>query len=310
MIRNEEIERLKGLHQPLLDAEARARALQSSIPNAHWYFGLSGIDFAGEPYDIFPGLMVLRQVTNPPGVVHVCRAANLKQSDYLGIARYSHTIKAEIVAGIVAPDLEFDADFLHGLAWHSAAMLKLRGHDTLFCPGSTTVSWDTVSLVDDQSKPFIVQDDVPQQIRSNPCRAITSDDLLWVRRNWEQALRLRDASSSQRFSLGFNISYTWNHTKDPRLAIAKIWSGMEALFGVQTDRPVTQRLVQRIAAWVPGTSEEDVRALYSHRCDAVHGRLMLQDQLADIITQSSGLLRSSLILSIERGQKTLPDWDT
>ena len=118
------------------------------------------------------------------------------------------------------------------------------------------------------------------------------------------------SSSSRRFGLAFNAAYTWNHTIDSRLAVANIWSALEALFGIQTDRPVTDRLVARIAAWGCGPPKADIRELYDHRCDAVHGRQMQDAEIIDVIRQSANLLRRSLILCIEREQKTLPDWRT
>lgn len=119
----------------------------------------------------------------------------------------------------------------------------------------------------------------------------------------------RDAQRKfHRFGLAFNVAYTWNHTNDPRLAVASIWSGLEALFGIQTDRPVTQRLIERIAAWLAGVSEQDIRDLYNHRCDAVHGRSMEEPEIIDVIRRSADLLRRSLVRCIERDETTLPDW--
>jgi hypothetical protein len=303
---NQRIREIKNRLQPLLEAEARALELKECVPDAACFVGLAGVKFLGEPHDVVAGLVSLRRITNAPGIVHVCRAADPKRSDYLGVARYSHTIKAEIAVG--RSEAQDNPEFVHNLAWHTAALLKLRGHQTLFCPGSSTVSWDTVASVLDQSTPFLVLDDVPQQIRIGQLTEISHQDLEWVRDNWQRALNLRDASSSRRFGLAFNVSYTWNHTKDIRLAIANIWSGLEALFGIQTDRPVTQRLVERITAWLPGISEDDVRALYNHRCDAVHGRWMRDEELADVIKQSAQLLQQALVRCVEREEKTLPDW--
>jgi hypothetical protein len=303
---DQRIKEIKSRLEPLAQAEARVVALKARVPDAACFVGLAGVKFRGETYDVVPGLVSLRAVSNAPGIVHVCRAADLKRTDYLGVARYSHTIIAEIAAG--RPGANDDPDFVYNLAWHTAALLKLRGHQTLFCPGSSTVSWDTVAAVLDQSTPFLVLDDVPQQIRVGRLSEISHQDLEWVRDNWQRALNLRDASSSRRFGLAFNVSYTWNHTKDSRLAIANIWSGLEALFGIQTDRPVTERLVKRITSWLVGTSEHEVRTLYNHRCDAVHGRWMRDEELGNVIKQSSDLLQRSLVRSIEREEKTLPDW--
>ena len=46
--------------------------------------------------------------------------------------------------------------------------------------------------------------------------------LEWVRNNWEVALGLRGTDRSRRFGLGLSLAYTWNHTSDPRVALANL----------------------------------------------------------------------------------------
>jgi hypothetical protein len=83
-----------------------------------------------------PGLVTIRRVTNP-GIVHVCRAADISRSDYLGIGRYSHAITAELAAGDLGrPEADYDQNRLLDVAWHAAALLKLRGHASFVCPRS------------------------------------------------------------------------------------------------------------------------------------------------------------------------------
>lgn len=302
------IDEIRSSLQPLLKSEARASVLQNHVPDAELFIGISGIEYKQDSFEIIPGFLTIRSITNPPGIVHVCRASNLDQSDYLGVARYSHTIKAEITCGKQSFQILDDPQFFHDLAWNTAALIKLRGHQTLVGYCSSTVSWDTVQAITDHSVLFLILDDVPRQLQVDDIRCVSSQDLIWVRENYNRALRLRDASESRRFGLAFNLAYTWNHTSNSRIAVANIWSGLEALFGVQTDRPVSQMLVERIAAWLNGVSESEIGDLYNHRCDAVHGRLMQEDEIIDVIRKSADLLRRSLVQCIERDEKTLPDW--
>lgn len=304
-----QLQEIESRIQPLLDSEALAVKLQSQVPDAALFVGLAGIVYEESSFDILPDLVMLRPVTNPPGIVHVCRSANLNHSNYLGVARYSNYITAEIACGRKLSSYSDDACFLHALAWHTTSLIKLRGHQTIFCPASSSVSWDTVALEANNSVTFLTLDDVPSKISIDDSKPVTTEDLVWVRNNWDRALDLRNASNSLRFGLAFNIAYTWNHTKDSRLAIASIWSGLEALFGVQTDRPVTQRLVERIAAWLD-ISEHSVYSLYNHRCDAVHGRSLQEDEILDVIRKSADLLRQTLIRCIETNKTTLPDWNS
>ena len=294
---------------PLLEREKRAREIRQLVPPSRFFMGLTGIAYRGEPFDILPGFLTLRSVTNPPGMVHVCRAADLHRTDYLAIARYSLGVSAELAVGNSDCEGHSEPDFLHNIAWHTAALLKLRGHDLLSCPASSTASWDTVAAIDNQSVHFRVLDDVPRQVALIVGEStVTTADLTWVRDNWDSALRLRDASSSRRFGLAFNIAYTWNHTQEVRIAIGNLWCGLDALFGLQTDRPVTQKLVERIAAWLSDSSEEQIHDLYDHRCDAIHGRWMKDDELGMVLRGTKSLLFRSLVRCIEEGAITLPDW--
>src|SRR5258706_9040710 len=115
---DQRIKEIKSRLEPLAQAEARAVALKARVPDAACFVGLAGVKFRGETYDVVPGLVSLRAVSNAPGIVHVCRAADLKRTDYLGVARYSHTIIAEIAAG--RPEAKDDSDFVYNLAWHTA----------------------------------------------------------------------------------------------------------------------------------------------------------------------------------------------
>ncbi len=302
---------IKARLQPFLDGERQARELQQRVPNSHLFVGVAGIRYDGDPFDVLPGFHTFRSLINQPDIFHVCRAAaDLSQTDYLGVARYAGGMNAELGVGCRDRQGDDEPVFLHSLARHTAALLKLRGHDLLTCPASSTVSWDTVAAIDNHSVHFRVLDDVPRQITLN--RRVTSvvgADLEWVRENWNRALLLRDASNSRRFGLAFNIAYTWNHTADARIAIGNLWCGLDALFGVQTDRPATKRLVERLASWLPGTDEQVIYKLYDHRCDAVHGRWMSNEELGSVLQETLSLLRRSLIRCIEGDIKTLPDWN-
>lgn len=187
--------------------------------------------------------------------------------------------------------------------------MKLQGFDSLSCPASSSISWDTVAAIKDQSITFRLLDDVSRWILADGANGeISHQQLLWVATHYEQAFQLRDHSSSRRFGLAFNIAYTWNHTTDGRAALANVWSALEAMFGDKMDSGVTRSLAARIAAWVPGVSAAEVRDLYSSRCDAVHGRWVDAADLYNPLRKSIRLLRASLIACIERAEVPLPDW--
>ena len=105
--------------------------------------------------EIIAGLASIRSVSNPPGVVHVARAADLSASDYLGVSRYSASIRAELCVGTHHRGTdEKEAQFELGTAWHLVALLKLIASPSLYCPAVSGVSWDAVAAIDDNSVVF------------------------------------------------------------------------------------------------------------------------------------------------------------
>lgn len=302
--------RIESLLARFKELENRAKQLQRTAPPAKCFVGLCGVEAGLERFDIVEGFGCLKPVTNAPGIIDVCRAADLKHTDYLGVGRYSAGIRAELAFGNTEyPEKRNRQDFLLGIAWHTAALMKLRGHSALFAPAFSNASWDTISAINDNCVEFHMLDDVPRHIAF--CKApsvVTVDDMEWVVSNFMTAFSLRGVDRSRRFGLAFNIAYTWNQTTDLRVALASLWCGLEALFGIQNDRPVTDKLVERIAGWLPSVAKSDVRALYDLRCDAVHGRQIDIAKMNRALVHTDTLLRRVLIRCIETNSVPLPDW--
>ena len=304
---DEDLNSIEARLTPLLLAEARAKELSQQVPPALLFIAMCGVEIDFDSFEVLDGFLSIRKVTNPPGIVHIARAANLKHSDYLSVGPYSLPVQAEIAVRDTA--LQKDEQFLVNIAWHTAALLKLRGYSTLFCPSLSSVSWDTVSAVSDNTIKFHMLDDVPRQIGfRGEDKSISVKDAEWVKSCWNIALDLRNAESSRRFGLAFNIMYAWNQTSDPQIALANVWAGLEAPFGKRDDRRTTEALARGIAEWLPSTTDSEIRNLYIQRCDAVHGRWLHENEVWHALGESNNLLRQALIKCIETNTKTLPDW--
>ncbi|MFQ5778719.1 MAG: hypothetical protein ACE5IP_12000 [Terriglobia bacterium] len=287
-------------------AEKRAHELMRSIPQAPIYVGICGTSVAFEQLEVAQGLVVIRRVTNSPGIVQVCRAADLSKTDYLTVARYSLAIRAELAVG-AGRDKKEDIDYLLDAAYHTAALIKLKHHSNLLCPSFATSSWDVISGIADNSVVFGVLDDVPRQIRGMDLEPISAADVQWVNEVWDTALDLRGMDRSRRFGLALNIAYTWNQTSNPRLALANLWCGIEALFGDKSDKPITRRVVERICQWLSPLEPAEVEESYNQRCDAIHGR-WLNDEIWNSVHGAEGILRQALITCIQKNAVPLPDW--
>jgi hypothetical protein len=133
--------------------------------------------------------------------------------------------------------------------------------------------------------------------------AVSSDDAAWIAARFETFNRL--ASKSEPFRLALEAAIDWRFAKEPRLAVGRLWSGIEAVFGI------TSELVYRISILSASLLEERgksrkarfqaVKRLYGLRSKAVHGEPLPHEQLLSAMNDSHRLLRELLLLMIERG---------
>jgi hypothetical protein len=303
-----EIEKIKSQLSWIEKAESEAKRLSAQIPDGQLYIGIVGIDLKFNSCTFINGLATLRKVTNPPGFVFICSAANLNFTEYLGVSRYSSNIQAELVVDCKNIFKTQESEFVLNIAWSILSLLKLRSQSNLLCPIYANKSWDTIASIKDNSVIFGILDDIPKRIAHPSLSKVTKEDIAWVQKNLSDSLALRNREIGKRFSLAYNIFYEWNHTSNPRIALANLWCGLEALYGKQNDRPVTEKLLNRLCEWIGYTDRNYVRLLYKSRCDAVHGRVLSQEELLKMIFDSEKLLKDSLIRCVEVVQQPLQDW--
>ena len=142
--------------------------------------------------------------------------------------------------------------------------------------------------------------------------SLTKEDLSWIRQHYEVFNRLAAESESFRLALGSAID--WRYTNDARAAIARIWSGIESIFGI------TSELVFRISLLSASLLEERgearkirfeaVKKLYSLRSKAIHGESLPEEKILSAMNDSFHILRELLLLTIEKGHVlTTKDFD-
>jgi hypothetical protein len=179
---------------PLLLAEARSKELAPKIPPARLFIAICGVGVGFNSCVLFDDFLSIRKITNPPGIVHVTRAADLQYSDYLAVSRYSHSVQAEIAVGNA--EMQESDHFYMGIAWHTAALLKLRGYSSLFCPALSSESWDVVNAISDNSIKFRMLDDIPRQIVfPHEQMTISTDDVKWVKTQPALCLKKKNTCS-------------------------------------------------------------------------------------------------------------------
>ncbi|MFQ5916066.1 MAG: hypothetical protein ACE5JS_23070 [Nitrospinota bacterium] len=150
---------------------------------------------------------------------------------------------------------------------------------------------------------------VDQNPRTDP---INEEDIEWVYQHFTTFDRL--AANSEVFRFALEAAIDWRYAKDVRAAIARLWSGIEAIFGV------TSELVYRISLLSASLLEprgekrkakfEAIKKLYGIRSKAVHGESLSEEILSFAMNDSSRLLRDLLLLTIEKGHVLgLDDFD-
>src|SRR6185437_14893780 len=114
-------ERLRGIQERsdwFKRAEERGRELMQSVPQANVYVGLCSAELSFDEFRLSNKTGIIRKITNPPGIIAVCRAAILSKTDYLSVSRYSGAVRGELAFGL---DRTGELEFLLDIAWHTAA---------------------------------------------------------------------------------------------------------------------------------------------------------------------------------------------
>jgi Apea-like HEPN len=143
-------------------------------------------------------------------------------------------------------------------------------------------------------------------LSNHPVRSMTDTEITWVEKNFGKARSLLQ-NDYFRNAVHCLASYRWHSMPRARLAI--IWSGIEGLFGVDSE------IVFRVSIYAAKFLEpedrvkqiemfEKVKELYKLRSKAVHGGRMKGNPQNGVM-ESAELLRTLIFKCAEIG--TLPD---
>lgn len=260
--------KLRALLEPFEQREARAAArLAEEEGGPFWFFAVLGLNTEVDHFDLFESRAHLRKVEDAPGDIEL--AAALHDAHLRGaIGRYSHNIRHEIrVARGSLPDSDsFE------LGWSLVLALRTRTLAEILVPAVSDHSWSTMAAIKDHRCRAHLLEDAPQARRLVDPVAVTADDLRWVSATLLSFIHLR---STPHFQLAVEALATHHHQTSERMMVAILWSGIEALFGIQSE------LRFRLAALVAATLEprgatrtelyHRVTKLYDVRSVAVHG---------------------------------------
>lgn len=305
-----------------------AEPAEGDTHHGNWYVLVQGLPRPEAPLTLAPGLTLV-PLESPLSVFDLAAAGAVGFREWAMLEPVSHLCTCEI-------ETARDSDVAPGYdtlnrAWLVSALLVLRGFSRHVGLACSSYSWSliaghqkrTAQVFQEQAAtegvdaavyspkrdlpPFKgnALDFHPRVLVDSGARIdpVSSDDADWIAAHFETFNRL--ASKSEPFRLALEAATDWRFAKEPRLAVSRIWSGIEALFGISSE------LVYRISILCASLLEERgeprkakfqaVKRLYGLRSKAVHGEPLPQEQLVAAMNDSLRLLRELLLLTIERG---------
>jgi len=209
-----------------------------------------------------------------------------------------------------------DADIVPGYdtlnrAWLAAALLVLRGYTNQMCVACSSYSWNLIAGHQKRSKErlpkfeghfldFHIQLQLNSSAKSG---SVSENDAAWVNGHFGAMSAL--ASGNESFKFALESAVDWRYAKDSRASVARLWGGIEALFGVKTE------LVHRISIYCaslltkrgPARTKKfhELKALYDLRSKAVHGAALSEEKLQAAVDESFNLLSALLLNTIILG---------
>jgi hypothetical protein len=200
--------------------------------------------------------------------------------------------------------------------------LKVRGDDARDTAVRTwNAVWDALLLgaITNSDVMCNLQSDVPAEqltitstvgvtnyhlrgLSAGPGRSLSEAEIAWIERHFAAARSLLDDDSFQN-AIHCLATYHWHSLPRARLAI--LWSGIEGLFGVESE------IVFRVSLYVARFLASDdrlkqaelfakVKELYKLRSKAVHGGRIKSDP-QEGVHESAELLRSLVTKCVESG---------
>lgn len=209
-------------------------------------------------------------------------------------------------------------------AWLASTLLKLKGYNAHLPLACSAYSWNmiaghqkrTIASTDDSTKPILprfkgqlLELHTKFLIPDNSKTKLCEEDAYWIRNNYEKFNSI--AAESESFKFALTSAVDWQYSTDPRIAIARLWSGIEAIFGINSE------LVYRISLLVASLLEprglarkarfDQVRKLYGVRSKAVHGEELSDNKLNKAMVESFDILSKLLLITVERGRPFTQD---
>jgi hypothetical protein len=296
--------------------------------DGNWYVLVCGLSKPKEPLILASGLS-LCSLDNPMSVFDLAAAGAVGFHGWSVLEPVAKACTCEIESAkdsAVVPGY----DTLNR-AWLASALLVLRGFTRHLCLACSSYSWNLVAghqkrtshIFEKQLREEGPEVAVYKSKRELPPFAgnlldyhlrllidsdtrkdsLTKEDLDWIQQHYEVFNRLAAENESFRLALGAAID--WRYAKDARTAIARLWSGIESIFGITSELIFRISLISASLLEEPGEARKTrfraVKKLYGLRSKAVHGESLPEEKVLSAMNDSFHLLKELLLLTIEKG---------
>lgn len=259
-------------------------------------FAVSGLSVECDNYE-FSRVAVLRRVESPPGEIELAQALNRK-SLLSAVARHMPSVTHELA---IACDGEiFDQPNMN-LGWWIISALRTRSQVDILVPAAANVSWDVIPAVEAGACKIQLLEDVPAARRLDIQVAVSVEALDWVNAGLKSWINLLEQPA---FRLAVDAMTTHHHHANLRMSAAALWSGFEALFGINSE--LRFRLALLAAAYLEERGPARVslyrriKKLYDYRSKAVHGGATTEKMLVEHIIEVRCLLSRLLCRMTEQ----------
>lgn len=294
----------------------------------NWYVLVCGLPLGADILD-FGSSLQIRRLVSPLSVFDLASAGAVGFREWAVLEPLAASATAEIVSPVdAAATPGYDA---LNKCWLVSALLLLRGYARHLCPAVSAYSWNFIAGHQRQTSESFRQQlfeegadkavysprgslppfrgglldyhlrlYTPRDIRTS---FLSAEDALWVSEHFEKFNIM--AAEDERFRFGLESAVDWRYAKDTRAGIARLWAGIESLFGISSELIHRTSLFAATVLVPRGegrvTEFKRVKKLYGMRSKAVHGEPLKDEELVDALQQSYEVLRSLLLDAINRG---------
>ncbi len=294
--------------------------MNSTIPE-NQYILLYGLKIEKSPLNFDSGLS-LQTLSSPLSLYDLSVAGKAGFAGWPALGPYLNGNLCEITSTKPDRDNPSCTDRLNR-ARALSDLLHLSGYGGHLCLASSTYSWSKIAeqtndgQVDDSRKntepvlpPFngnILDQYMNLIIPKDAKDTVSIEDAQWIANHYDSFVALMTEHEKLRFAVDSAID--WRYLKDPRAAIARLWSGIEAIFAIRAE--LIYRLSVLSAALLAPRGKQrvdkyyQIKKLYGQRSRAVHGESMPEAKLLRATNDSYQLLRELLLALVELGRA----WD-